>query len=306
MKNKSPKVIFFGNERIATGVSTTAPTLRALIDAKYDVCSVVVNQNQTRSRKVRELEIADVAKRYGIPLLTPNSTKEITKQLMEYKASIGILVAYGKIVPEEIINLFPRGIVNIHPSLLPLHRGPTPLESVILNGEAKTGVSLMALSKEMDAGPVYAQSALELTGNESKQQLADKLLDIGSTMLIKSLPGILSREIKPTSQNNEHATYDKMIIKDDGLIDWSQSSEQIARSIRAYALWPKSRTILGGIGVIIISAEAAEGSGQPGSYKVENNNLEVYCARGSLKISRLQPEGKKEMPVGAFLAGYKL
>ena len=167
--NSGIKVVFFGNERIATGVTTECPTLHKLIQNGFNVAAVVVHHEAKASRKQRVLEIADMAARYEIPVLSPSKPSDIIADLKKLQPTIGVLVAYGKIVPENIIDIFPAGIINIHPSLLPLHRGSTPIESVILGGERKTGVSLMRLAKKMDAGDVYAYSEYELAGNETKQ-----------------------------------------------------------------------------------------------------------------------------------------
>jgi methionyl-tRNA formyltransferase len=297
-------IIFFGNERLATGVSTEAPTLQKLIDKHYNIAAVVLNNEPTTSRKQRKLEVAELAKQQGIPVLMPAKLKDILPELKSYNAVAGVLVAYGKIVPESVIEIFPVGIVNIHPSLLPLHRGPTPLESVILDGSSKTGVSLMQLSKEMDAGKVYAYSEVELGGTESKQQLADELIEIGSEMLVATLPRIISGEIMGVPQDDSSATYDKLISKEDGILEWHKSAERLEREIRAYLGWPQSRTILGNRAVIITAAHAEAGEGTPGELWRSGKNLGVYTAKGVLMIDKLKPAGKGEMTAQAFLAGY--
>jgi methionyl-tRNA formyltransferase len=297
-------IIFFGNERLATGVSTEAPTLQKLIDKHYNIAAVVLNNEPTTSRKQRKLEVAELAKQHGIPVLMPAKLKDILPELKSYNAVAGVLVAYGKIVPESVIEIFPVGIVNIHPSLLPLHRGPTPLESVILDSSSKTGVSLMQLSKEMDAGKVYAYSEVELGGTESKQQLADELIEIGSEMLVATLPRIISGEIMGVPQDDSSATYDKLISKEDGILEWHKSAERLEREIRAYLGWPQSRTILGNRAVIITAAHAEAGEGTPGELWRSGKNLGVYTAKGVLMIDKLKPAGKGEMTAQAFLAGY--
>jgi methionyl-tRNA formyltransferase len=212
-------------------------------------------------------------------------------------------------VPEEIIDIFPKGIVNIHPSLLPLHRGPIPVESVILDGSAKTGVSLMQLVKAMDAGPVYAQDEVELSGQETKQALTDRLLLKGRDMLIKHLPSILSGELAPKPQNDSEATYDQLITKDDGLLDWNKSAHELERQIRAYAGWPRSRAKLGQVDVIITAAHAvpSQGPDDPtGHIEIvpEAGVVMVTTSNGTLCLDRVIPVGKKEMPMRAFLSGY--
>ncbi|HVV25777.1 MAG TPA: methionyl-tRNA formyltransferase [Candidatus Saccharimonadales bacterium] len=302
-----PTLVFFGNERLATGVTTTVPVLQALVAAGYRVAAVVVSQSDpAQSRKARTLEVATVAQQLGIPLLAPAKLTDIKDQLQEIGAQAGILVAYGKLVPPEIIDLFPRGIINIHPSLLPKRRGSTPIENVILYGEKETGVSLMQLVEEMDAGPIYAQEVVPITGRETKQQLADVLLNAGKDLLIKYLPAILDGSLTGQPQEKIEATYDKQIKKDVGELDTTKPAAQLEREIRAYAGWPRSRLTLGTTEVIITQAHISDQNGTPGTLWLEGRQLGVHCAEGTLVIDRLIPPGKKEMTAEAFLAGYPL
>ena len=306
MKKKSAKIVFFGNERLATGVSTTCPTLRLLIEQGYEIACVVSNHEKAISRKSRSLEILQVAKQYKIPICLPSKLSGIEARLKETKADLGVLVAYGKMVPKEIINIFPKGIINIHPSLLPKYRGSTPIETAILDGVKETGVSIMSLVKEMDAGPVYGYSTLNLTGDESKQELADDLLNAGGSMLLELLPGIISGSIVAEPQNDKNASFTKLISRKDGEIDWHKSAIQIEREIRAYSEWPKSYTKLGGTELIIKEAEVVDKSGESGEYQLTKKSLIVYCRDKALDIKILQPSGKKEMSIQAFLSGYKV
>ncbi len=300
-----PSIVFFGNERLATGVTTNTPTLRALIAAGYEIKAVVANFVVGTSRSARQLEIQTLAAEHNIPVLLPSKTIDIINELREFNAEVAVLAAYGKIVPQDIIDVFPGGIINIHPSLLPLHRGSTPIESVILSGEAKTGVSIMKLVKAMDAGPVFGQSEVLLKGNESKQYLADELAEIGSAMLVELLPGIIRGEIVAAPQDDSSATYDTLISKDDCIIDYSKPALQIEKEIRAYAGWPKSSTKLAGIDVIITSASVTDDSGDPGTYSINGKDLIIYCAVGALNILELKPIGKNSMSAESFIAGYK-
>lgn len=297
-------IIFFGNERLATGVQTEAPTLKKLLDADYTIAAVVLNNEPTASRKQRKQEVAELAAQHNIPVYTPAKLKDILPELESYKAVAGVLVAYGKIVPQSVIDMFPAGIINIHPSLLPLHRGPTPLESVILDGNDKTGVSLMQLSRAMDAGNVYAYSEYDLTGSETKQQLADELIELGSEMLLATLPRIVKGEITGAPQDNSVATYDKLITKEDGILDFTKPAQQLEREVRAHYGWPQSRTLLHDHAVIVTAARAEAGEGEPGSLWREGKKLGIYTAKGVLIIERLKPAGKAEMTTEAFLNGY--
>lgn len=303
----SSRILFFGNERIATGVNTEVPTLQALIQAGYEVAAVVVAQNDPgKSRKARQLEIAAIAESHNIPVISPSKLSESVSDLASFKAEAAVLVAFGKIVPQTVIDIFPRGIINIHPSLLPKHRGPTPIESVILNGEGETGVSLMQLSAEMDAGPVFAQETILLNGRETKQQLADQLLGIGKDMLMNYLPQIIDGSLPPITQKESNATYDNRIGKVDGVLDFvGKNAEQLEREVRAFAGWPRSRAKIGTTEVVITQAHAADTNGTPGTPLLDGTTLGIYASQGALVIDSLIPSGKKEMPTQAFLAGYK-
>ena len=301
----SKKILFFGNERLATGVTTTAPALQGLIANGYEVAAVVVAQNDMgKSRKARSLEVANIAQEHNIPLLSPADLRKAKDELVGYGAQAAVLIAYGKIVPPEVLNIFPAGIVNIHPSLLPLHRGSAPLEGAILSGAPETGVSLMKLSQKMDAGPVYTRKTVPLNGAEAKQALADMLATIGTDILLEQLPGILDASAESIPQDDTSATYDAHISKSDGSIDWSKSAVQLEREIRAYAGWPRSRTTIGTTDAIVTAAHIAEGLGEPGQLQIEDKQLGVYCGNGLLIIDSLIPIGKREMPAAAFLAGY--
>lgn len=303
----SNKIVFFGNERLATGLGTTAPTLRALIDAGYEITGVIVAQNELgNSRKSRELEIVQVANAHGIPVLSPSKLYDSADEIAELGAEIGVLVAYGKIVPQAIIDSFPHGIINLHPSLLPLHRGPTPIESAILNDDTETGVSIMQLSAGMDSGPVYGQSIIQLEGNETKQDLADQLLNIGKDMIIDLLPQILDSSLTPIAQDDSKATYDSMIDKSAGLLDWNKSAVMLEREIRAYAVWPRSRTTINSIEVIVTASHIIDGIGKIGSIWKDPKSLGFYTSDGVLAIDRLIPVGKQEMDIASFLAGYQI
>lgn len=311
----SKKILFFGNERLATGVTTTACTLQDLIAHGYEVAAVVVAQNPIgASRQARQLEVAMVAEEHNIPLIAPDNLKDTATQeaLAAYQAEAGVLVAYGKLVPPEILQLFPSGIINVHPSLLPLHRGSTPIESVILEGAHETGVSLMRLVPKMDAGPLYAQESVPLSGRESKQGLVDQLSSIGLELLLQNLPAILDGMAEATTQDESLATYDPHITKQNGIIDWSKPAIQLEREVRAYAGWPRSRTRIGYTDITITAShileapDTSEGNSEPGSLWLgDPKQLGFHTGGGVLIIDMLVPSGKKEMSAQAFLAGYK-
>ncbi len=299
-------VVFFGNERLATGTTTDCSTLKALINNGYEVVAVVAHYEQSQSRRERLLEIKTIAEAYSIPLLLPDKASEVSEHLVKLQPEVGILVAYGRIIPQSIIDIFPKGIINIHPSLLPLHRGPTPIESVILEGARETGVSIMQLSKDMDAGDIFGYAQIDLSENETKQELANILLDVGSNLLIQLLPGIIDGSITHIPQDDSLATYDTLISKKDGVIDWSKPAEQLEREVRAYSIWPRSRAIVNGVDIIITKASVVSETGKPGSIAPDKRQLVVFCGKDALNIEQLIPASKKEMSGAAFIAGYAL
>lgn len=306
MTKQSPTIVFFGNERLATGVSASCDTLKALIHEDYHVAAVILHNESATSRKKRKIEVAELAKQHNIPVLMPLKLSDIKDKLRALNADIGVLVAFGKIIPQDTIDLFPHGIINIHPSNLPKHRGPTPIESVILQGETEITISVMDLVREMDAGPVYAKRTIPVPKKVTKQELVNRVSQIGSKMIVQYLPAILDGSLRAKPQDHSAATYDSLIQKSDGIIDWTQSAESIERQIRAYAVWPKSSTDLDGNQLIVTQADVISASGPAGTYQTDKKELVVFCGENALNITRVQPVNKKEMPIQAFLAGYSL
>ena len=300
------RIIFFGNERLVSGLdSTDAPILSGLVEKGYDVVAVVSHHTDSKSRNQRPLEVAEIAQKHDIPLFLPNKPSEIDQEIRNLKPDIAVLVAYGRIISQTIIDLFPMGIVNIHPSLLPKYRGPTPIESAILNGDTQTGVSIMQLSAGMDDGPVYAQRTIELE-KDTKMELYEKVTATSTELFFEVFPSILNDSLKPTDQDDIQATYSKLLDKKDGVIDWGKPAEQLEREIRAYAHWPQSRTRLAGIDVMIADATVNNDVLlAPGTIQASKQRLLIGTSTTALEISSIKPAGKKEMPVQAFLSGYR-
>jgi methionyl-tRNA formyltransferase len=299
MKPTSKTLIFFGNERLSTGFQPEgAPTLQALIDNGYDVQAVVSHFTPGTSRRARRLEIEEVATAHNIPVLLPNRLIDIKEELLAYKADAGVLAAYGKIIPQEIIDIFNHGIINIHPSLLPLYRGSTPIEQAILESPTETGVSLMKLVRAMDAGPIFAQEKITLTGTESKQQLTQQLLALGSAMLIKHLPAILAESLTAMPQEEPNATYTRLLTKEDGVLDVTKTATQLEREVRAFQEWPKSRVTVFNTPIIVTKARVVPEN--------TSGKLVIACGHASyLEITELTAPSGKSMSGEAFMRGYR-
>jgi methionyl-tRNA formyltransferase len=306
MKKMSKKIIFFGNERLATGVITKNPVLNALISEGYEIECVILSQDSFDSRNGRINETEILARENNIPCYKPKNKEEIKKIINDYQGDLAVLVAYGKLIPEEIINFFPLGIVNLHPSLLPDKRGPTPIEESILKGDEETGVSVMKLTKGMDTGPLFVQKSLKLSGNESKQDLSNSLGELGAHLIVKVLPSILSSTLEPIEQSQNNITTSRLISKSDGIVDWNNEARNIERKIRAYFGWPRSTSSLLGKKVIITDVIVLDDlADEPGKIIDDPKRLIVSCSDYNLEILKLIPENKKEISGKEFIAGYR-
>ena len=306
MTHTSKTILFFGTEDFS------ATTLEELIHQDYSIGAIITKPDTRRGRS-KELvapQVKRIGELHGIPVWQPKKLSDIAGDIAEFDDPVGVLVSYGKIIPQSIIDLFTPGIVNLHPSLLPKYRGPSPIETAVLNGDGETGISIMQLSAAMDAGPVYLRETVSLQGNETAPELYKSLGARGAELLASCLPQILDGTLPAVPQDNDSASYCALIAKEDGQINWQQqTAEQIERKVRAYSDWPQCRAVINGIEVIITSAHiAASESGTPGTFSVVRNDdtlsLVVTTREASLCIDRLKPIGKKEMPIGAFLAGY--
>lgn len=284
-------IIFFGTEDFS------AISLQALIDANFPVAAIVTKQDSKkgRGRKLVPPAVKVIGEKYGIPVWQPSTLSDITADITALQPVTGVLVSFGKIIPQSLIDLFTPGIINVHPSALPKYRGPSPIESAIINGDTTTGVSIMQLSAKMDAGPVYTIAPRPLAGTETQSELYETLGTIGAKTLVDTLPVILNGALTPTPQEESRATYCQLINKTDGVIDWSEPAATIERKIRAYQGWPGSRATIHGHDCIITSAQLSAVA----------TALSMKCGDGQfISIDSLKPAGKNTMSASAFLAGY--
>lgn len=233
----SKTIIFFGTDTFS------ASALTALIEADY-VIGAVITKPDSKSGRGQQLTaplVKHIAEKQGIPVWQPTKLLDLVDDIKALGDTIGVLSSYGRIVPQAIIDLFHPGIINIHPSLLPLYRGPSPIETAIMNGDAQTGVSIMKLSAEMDAGPVYAQEVYTLDGTETAPELYETLSALGGRMLIETLPGIIEGNLLPSPQANA-AIYCYLLKKESALLKPSEMTAiQAERQVRAYLAFPKTK-----------------------------------------------------------------
>ncbi len=293
MTPTSKTIVFFGTD------SFSAVSLRELIAKGFIISAVVTkpDSQKGRGRKLTKSIVKEIAEAHNIPVLQPVKVTDISETIQKLENPIGVLVSYGKIIPESIITLFTPGIVNVHPSLLPKYRGPSPIESAILHGDTETGVTIMQLSKAMDAGPIYSQITVQLNDTETAPELEAKLAELGAQQLTVTLPAIISGQATPTNQHDESATYCQLLSKDDSILATTTlTAEQAERQVRAYLTFPKTKTEVAGHQIVITKAHITN---------QKESALSVECADGRfLTIDALIGPSGKPMSTKAFLNGY--
>lgn len=248
----------------------------------------------------------------GTPVFSVSKKAELDELLRDrsFTSSFGILIDFGIIVSQEVIDAFPKGIINSHFSLLPEWRGADPITFSILSGQRETGVSLMLLSAGMDEGLLLAQAPYAINDDDTTTTLTSNLIEISAALLTNIVPEYLAANIAPHRQEHsafasEHKiSYSRKLTKEDGQIDWHKPATDLEREVRAFIEWPHSYTTLGGKEVIIMHATVVAEEGAPGKIEFHKNQLIVYCGSDALEIQRLKPAGKKEMSAAAFIAGY--
>jgi methionyl-tRNA formyltransferase len=296
MINSSKTIIFFGTDNF----SLTA--LKSLVEANYNISAVVTKPDSKsgRGQKIIMSSVKKFAIENNITIWQPDKLSDIFDDIQMIKSDkIGILASFGKIIPESIINLFTPGIINIHPSLLPIYRGPTPIESAIANGDKKTGVSIMKLTKFMDAGPIYKQIEYKLSGSETQPELYEILAEIGANELIKTLPDIINGIEQPKPQDNSKSIYCSLLNKQDSLLDLQKiTSASAERLIRAHLSFPKTKINIMGNMIIVTKAHVANQLKSPIDVLCNDNNY--------LVIDELIAPSGKTMSANDFINGYKL
>jgi len=291
----SKTIIFFGTDTFS------ASALRSLIEAEYTIGAVITKPDSKsgRGQQLTAPLVKQIAQEHGIPVWQPTKLTDTTddiKALGDPTDLIGVLSSYGRIIPQSIIDLFHPGIINIHPSLLPLYRGPSPIETAIVNGDTRTGVSIMKLTAEMDAGPVYAQEPYELDGTETAPELYETLSALGGRMLVETLPGIIEGNLLPTPQQNT-PIYCYLLKKEDGVLRANKlTAIQAERKVRAYLEYPKTRVEIADHFVIATKAHVVE---------VKESPIDVTFKDSShLHIDELIAPSGKKMSGEAFVNGY--
>ncbi len=299
MKKISETIIFFGSGPVA------AKSLEAL--AQKFAIELVITKPKPQHHK-QPFPVIETAKNLHLQILTTEDKQDLVGKLKDYPLSsrLGLVIDYGIIVPKDIIERFELGIINSHFSLLPKYRGADPISYAILNGERYSGVSLMQIVPTLDEGPLLAQAKLQLNQQETSSSLTDRLIKLSNQLIEETLPKYLSGDIKTRPQPKQNVSYSHKLDKQDSVLDWSKPAVYLERQVRAFKDWPRSRTMIGKIPVIVTKAHVVQGKDIPGKIYLKDKQLGFYTQKDLFIIDELMPEGKKLMSASAFLNGYKI
>ena len=297
--NKEKKTIFWGTPEFAV------PSLEILV--KKNLVEAVVTQpdkGSGRGKKILSSPVKQLAEENSLPVLQFNNLDDsFVTELKKYLPATFVIVAYGKIIPLEILDLSEKTAVNIHPSQLPELRGPSPIQTAILRGFKATAVSLMQLDEKMDHGPILGQIQANISPNDDYLTLSTRLAALGAEILDKKIVDYLEDKLTPLPQDDSQATFCQLLKKEDGQIDWSKSAEEVNNQIRAFVMWPGSFTKLKDVEVKVTKSKVVEEKLAPGEILIDGR-LIVGCGGKSLEILEIQPAGKKVMTAEEFIRGY--
>lgn len=303
---KKYNLIFLGTPEFSV------PFLKELIKANdFFVKAVFSQKDKAKGRKqiISETPVKKLALKNNIKVYQPEKIKHEIELIKNLNPDIIVVVAYGQILPESILNIPKYGCINVHASLLPLYRGASCIAAPIINNDKYTGVTIMKMDKGMDTGDIIKQAKIELKGNETAEVLHEKLAKLGTSILVSSLKDYIEEKIQPKKQDNSKASYVKLIKKDDGKINWQESANIIERKIRAYYPWPGSFSFLEDKSMIKIHQVKISDNKEklkPGELIIKNKEILIGAGQGNLLILKLQLAGQKIMSALDFINGSKI
>ena len=301
------RIIFMGTPDFSVG------TLEALAAAGHDICLAVTQPDKPKGRgkEMQYTPVKEAAIRLGIPVYQPKKVRdpECVEELRKYNADVMVVVAFGQILPKEILDMTRWGCINVHASLLPKYRGAAPIQWAIIEGEKVTGVTTMQMDEGLDTGDMIMKTEVPITEDETGESLHDKLAEAGAKLCVETLKAVEDGTAVFEKQGESPTAYAKMLDKKLGNIDWTQSAARIGRLVRGQNSWPSAYTYWNGKVLKIWKAKAVPGvpGQEPGTVTaVGKNDFTVQTGDGGLQVFELQIPGKKRMETGAFLRGYTL
>jgi methionyl-tRNA formyltransferase len=302
------RIVFMGTPEFAV------PSLKLLIEQKYEVVAVVTQPDRPKGRKktLTPPPVKEAALSLGLPVLQPERMRhaDAVAELAEYAPDLIVTAAYGQILPKAVLDLPRLGCINVHGSLLPKYRGGAPIQRSIINGESSTGVTIMYMAEGLDTGDMISSVELPITDDDTSGTMFEKLSRAGAELLEATLPAIIAGEAKAVPQQEEQATYAPNLNRDDERIDWSKSARQLFNQVRGLSPMAGAFTTLHGevFKVWRCAAEQADGKGlQPGTViSADQRGIRVQTGAGVLALLDIQPAGKKMMGAADWLKGSRL
>jgi methionyl-tRNA formyltransferase len=300
------RLIFLGTPEFAV------PTLEAIVAAGHEVLAVLTQPDRPRGRgrEVAAPPVKRMAQRLGLEVHQPERIRrpEVVEFLADLRPEAMVVVGYGKIIPQSIIDIPPHGIINVHASLLPKYRGAAPVQWAVASGETRTGVTTMRIDAGLDTGDILLQRETEIATEETAVEVSERLALMGAALLVETLAGLEQGRIVPRKQDSSQATYAPMIRKEDGRIDWSRPAVDIANRIRGLVPWPGCYSGFRGRLMHIWKARPGGAvSGMPGTVHPARGRVMVSCGfESSLELIEVQLEGKRRMAAADFLNGYRV
>ncbi len=296
------KIIFMGTPEFAV------PILKSIYESENELLSVYTQpaKKKARGQKIIPSPIQEFSEKKKIPFRCPeilNNDKEY-KYIKELNADIVIVVAYGKIIPKRFLELSETSFINIHASLLPKWRGAAPIQRAIMNMDQETGISIMKIANELDAGPIMQYFKIKITNNCNYENLSKKISNLASSKINEILKILENGSVKFTPQDHTKATYAKKIKKTEAKINWNDEAKQVVAKINAFHPNPGAWFEYSGSRIKIIKAKEVDGSGKPS--KIIDKNLTVACSKNAIEILELKKEGKKALSTSDFLRGYNI
>ena len=298
------RIVFMGTPDFAV------PSLQALLDAGHEVCAVYTQPDKPQGRKqiLTAPPVKELALQYHIPVYQPATLKneEEQEKLRALAPEVIIVVAYGKLLPKAVLDIPPRGCINVHGSLLPRWRGAAPIQWSVIAGDEKAGVTTMQMAEGLDTGDMLLTYETEIGARETAGELFDRLAQAGAELLVRTLVELDS--ITPRPQDDSRSCYAHMLDKQMAVIDWAKSAREIDCLIRGLSPWPVALTTLDGARLKIYAAEPVPGTGRPGEVLVSDpkKGLTVACGAGALALHEVQLVGGKRMKSADFLRGHAI
>lgn len=302
------RIAFFGTPQFAI------PTLREILASRHQVCGVVTQPDRPRGRgrQVSDSPVKALAAKRGLPVLQPERLKEpsFAAALGAWVPDLGVVAAYGRLIPEGILSLPRLGMINVHASLLPKYRGAAPVQRAVIDGERQTGVTIMRIEKMLDAGAMFAKAVRPIGPDDTSDIVERDLAQMGAGLLLDVVEQIAAGTAQEEIQDVTACSYAPRLTKEEGLIDWSLPAQCLHNRVRGLYPWPHAYTFLGGARLILLKTrvESAPSAAEPGTIvDAAVDAFHVATGQGErLAIEQLQPEGRRPMSARDFLAGHRV